>query len=305
MLKKIKNIRLSMEKREALAGYLFCLPFILGFIFMVLYPFVQSIIFSLNRLEIKPDGYELVFVRLENYHRALFVNAEFPRILVETVLRMFSFVPLVLTFSFFAAILLNQKFKGRLLARLIFFLPVILAAEIVQRIEMTDYMTLLQSMDTSSDYGLTSILSMSSLSQFLLMLKLPQGLLLYIIQGVGRVSEVIRASGIQILIFLAGLQSIPASLYEAADVEGATGWENFWMITLPLLSPLILTNVVYTIVDFFISVNNPMIDFLQTNAFGGAGYGVAMAMSWIYFLVVGIIIMVTIRIISKTVFYME
>ena len=77
MLKKIKNIRLNMEKREALAGYLFCLPFILGFIFMVLYPFVQSIIFSLNRLEIKPDGYELVFIQLENYHRALFVNAEF------------------------------------------------------------------------------------------------------------------------------------------------------------------------------------------------------------------------------------
>ena len=77
------------------------------------------------------------------------------------------------------------------------------------------------------------------------MLKLPQGLLLYIIQGVSRVSEVIRASGIQILIFLAGLQSIPASLYEAADVEGATGWENFWMITLPLLSPLILTNGLY------------------------------------------------------------
>ena len=160
-------------------------------------------------------------------------------------------------------------------------------------------------MDTAVDYGLTNLLSMSTLSDFLLQLKLPQGLLLYIIQGVEKVTEVIRASGIQILIFLAGLQSIPKSLYEAADVEGATGWENFWMITLPLLSPLILTNIVYTIVDFFISPSNPMIDFIQTNAFGGAGYGVSMAMSWIYFLVVGVILFITIGIISKNVFYME
>ncbi len=304
-MKRLKDIHLTMENRESIAGYLFTLPFILGFIFMVLYPFIQSIIFSLSKLEITGNGYELFFVRLENYYKALFVNADFPRILVETLLKMLRFVPLVLIFSFFAAILLNQEFKGRLLARVIFFLPVILGAEIVLRIEMADYMTLVQEMDTAVDYGLTNLLSMSTLSDFLLQLKLPQGLLLYIIQGVEKVTEVIRASGIQILIFLAGLQSIPKSLYEAADVEGATGWENFWMITLPLLSPLILTNIVYTIVDFFISPSNPMIDFIQTNAFGGAGYGVSMAMSWIYFLVVGVILFITIGIISKNVFYME
>lgn len=304
-MKRLKDIHLTMEKRESIAGYLFTLPFILGFIFMVLYPFIQSIIFSLSKLEITGNGYELFFVRMENYYKALFVNADFPRILVETLLKMLRFVPLVLIFSFFAAILLNQEFKGRLLARVIFFLPVILGAEIVLRIEMADYMTLVQEMDTAVDYGLTNLLSMSTLSEFLLQLKLPQGLLLYIIQGVEKVTEVIRASGIQILIFLAGLQSIPKSLYEAADVEGATGWENFWKITLPLLSPLILTNIVYTIVDFFISPSNPMIDFIQTNAFGGAGYGVSMAMSWIYFLVVGVILFITIGIISKNVFYME
>jgi ABC-type sugar transport system permease subunit len=136
-------------------------------------------------------------------------------------------------------------------------------------------------------------------------LKLPEGLLTYIVQGSERISEIIRSSGIQILIFLAGLQSIPSSLYEVAKIEGATGWESFWMVTLPLLSPLIVTNIVYSIIDFFTAPSNELVNFIQDNTFGGAGYGVSMAMSWLYFVLVGIFLLLTAGLISRKVVYMD
>lgn len=300
---KGRKLRISLRTREGLLGYLFTLPFILGFILMFLYPFVQSIIFSLSRLEITTTGYDLIPVGVENYHRALFVNAEYPRHLLETALTMGRDVPLILIFSFFAAILLNQKFKGRLAARVIFFLPVILGADIILKMESADYMTAL--LDGTVDQQMLGLISRGELRELLMHLKLPEVLLLYIIQGAERLAEIIRSSGIQILIILAGLQSIPPSLYEVAEIEGATGWENFWKITLPLLSPLILTCVIYTIVDFFTSPTNPLVEFIDSYAFGGAGYGISMAMSWVYFTMVALVLAIVGGIISRRVFYMN
>lgn len=292
-----------MRKREELLGYLFTLPFTLGFLLMFLYPFIQSIIFSLSHLEITASGYNLLPVGFKNYYQALFVNADYPRLLFETALNMIRDVPLILIFSFFAANLLNQKFKGRLIARVIFFLPVILGADIILRMESADYMTAL--LDGTVDQQMLGLISRGELRELLMHLKLPEVLLLYIIQGSEQLAEIIRASGIQILIFLAGLQSIPPSLYEVAEIEGATGWENFWKITLPLLSPLILTGVIYTIVDFFTAPANPLVEFIDNYAFGGAGYGISMAMSWMYFLIVGAVLGIVGAIISRRVFYMD
>ncbi len=302
-MKNPKKLRLSLRRREELLGYLFTLPFTVGFVLMFLYPFIQSIIFSLSHLEISATGYNLLSVGLKNYHQALFINADYPRHLFETVVAMVRDVPLILIFSFFAAILLNQKFRGRLLARVIFFLPVILGADIILQMESADYMTAL--LDGTVDQQMLGFVSRGELRELLMHLKLPDVLLLYIIQGSERLAEIIRASGIQILIFLAGLQSIPDSLYEVAEIEGATGWEKFWKITLPLLSPLILTCVIYSIVDFFTSPTNPLVAFIDSHAFGGAGYGVSMAMSWVYFLLVAVVLGVVGAILSRRVFYMD
>lgn len=302
-MKLVDRFRLTLDRRESLAGYLFTLPFTVGFILFFLGPFIQSVVFSLNDLVIVPKGYELNSVGFENYRYSLFVHPIFVRTFVDQVVGMVTSVPAVLTFSFFAAVLLNQKFRGRMLARVIFFLPVILSAGIVLRLEQTDYMTsVLSTPDGGSDSG---VLSMASLSGFFMQLRLPQTLLTYIMSAVNSLAQIIRTSGIQILIFLAGLQSIPQSLFEAADVEGATKWESFWKITFPMLSPLILTNIVYTIIDSFTSPTNALVKLISDTAFGGAGYGVSTAMGCLYFLAVSVILTIAIAIISPRVYYQQ
>ena len=297
-----KKIRLTLKQKKNLGGYFFTLPFTIGFVLFFLYPFIQSVIFSMSELVFTADGYSLNFLGLQNYHEALFVNAKYMRALFETVGKTMSDIPLILGFSFFAAILLNQKFRGRMLAREIFFLPVILSAGVVLKIEQTDYITTLLN-SASGSSGL--FFSDEVLQGFLMKMKLPQSFLDYIMSGVNYIPQIIKSSGIQILIFLAGLQSIPKSLYEASKVEGATGWENFWKITFPLMSPLILVNIVYTIINSFTAPDNQTIRLIRDTSFQGAGYGVGTAMAWIYFILIGILLAVTIGIISRRIFYME
>lgn len=295
------NRRLSLEQQKSLLGYIFILPFIIGFLLFVLYPFAQSIIFSLSELKITQQGFELTLVGLENYRYALTVHPTFVRVFFETVFRMLMDVPLILVFSFFAALLLNQQFRGRTVARVIFFLPVIMGAGIILAMEQTDYMMLLHA-GPSTD---AAAVSGDALRNLLFQMNLPERMLEYVVNAVERIPEIIRASGIQILIFLAGLQSISPALFEAADVEGATAWERFWMITFPMMTPLILTNVVYSIIDSFTAAHNELVKLIRGTAFGGAGYGVSSAMSWLYFLAILVMLGIAIRIISKNVFYHE
>ena len=300
--KRDKKTRLTLEQKKNIGGYFFTLPFTIGFVLFFLYPFIQSVIFSMSKLVYTAEGYSLDFLGLQNYNEALFVNAEYVRALFETVVKTMSDIPLILGFSFFAAILLNQKFRGRMLAREIFFLPVILSAGVVLKIEQTDYITTLLNTASGSS-GL--FFSDEVLQGFLMKMKLPQGFLDYIMFGVNYIPQIIKSSGIQILIFLAGLQSIPKSLYEASKVEGATGWEKFWKITFPLMSPLILVNIVYTIINSFTAPDNQLIKLIRDTSFQGAGYGVGTAMAWIYFVSIGIILAITIGIISRHIYYME
>lgn len=295
------KLRTSKKRRQALTGALFTLPFAIGFIFFFLYPFLQSIRFSLNHLKIVSGGYILEYVGLGNYRNALVVNADFIPVFVEAVGRIITDVPLVVIFSFFAANLLNQKFRGRTAARVIFFLPVIMGAGIVLQIEQSDY--IMAQLRVAATEG--GVLSGAVLRRFLYELRIPEASLDYVTAAVDRIPEIIRASGVQILIFLAGLQSIPRSLYEAANVEGLTSWECFWMITLPMLSPLILTNAIYTIIDSFTVMSNPLVKLIRSTAFGGGGFGLSSAMGVLYFLAISVILLIAGAIISKFVFYEE
>jgi ABC-type sugar transport system permease subunit len=132
---------------------------------------------------------------------------------------------------------------------------------------------------------------------------IPEGMMEYVVGAAESLPTVIRASGVQILIFLAGLQSIPRDVYEAASVEGATAWERFWLITFPMLTPLILTNVVYTVIDSFTVMNNELVLLIRTTMLEGAGYGVGMAMAMIYFTAIAIVLALVFAILSKRVFY--
>lgn len=290
---------MSLDTKRNLQGYFFISPLIVGFVLLFLYPFFQSITFSLSRLELTPTGFTLKYVGLENYRHALLVNADFVRATVETMKSVFRDVPLVLAFSFFAAVLLNQKFKGRTAARIIFFLPVIMGAGVVMDLESRNFIA--EVMEGDPYEGMLA----SRIVPFLIQMRIPENLTNYVVNAVEFVPVIVRASGVQIIIFLAGLQSVPSSLYEAARVEGSTEWESFWVITLPMMSPLVLANIVYTIIDSFTANNNQIVRMIRAVRVTGAGYGISAAMSWIYFVLIAVLLGIVIGVISKRVFYME
>ena len=299
--------KLTLRGKEAIAGYLFITPFLIGF-FGVFVPMLwKSVTFSFSNMKVEQGGYVLERAAnggLEHYIRALTIDPNFNLQLLGALKDMLVNVPLILIFSFFAANLLNQKFRGRGVARSVFFLPVILTSGIVLGIESSD---LLQAMlgpegMLSSDDATTFF----NVANFLLeYTNLPIVIVSYLSEAVLGIYDIVIASGVQILIFLAGLQGISPSLYEASNMEGATGWENFWKITFPMISPLILVNAIYTIIDSFTSANNELMMQIKNTIFGEVKYGYGSAMAWIYFLLIAVVIAVVGGLIARKVFYTD
>lgn len=302
---KIRKIMsLNLSRKSALTGYLFIMPFIVGLLMFFAYPIFQSLIFSISKLEITPGGFDYSTVGFSNYYRAFMIEADYRRILLESVIDMVSNVPLVIIFSFFTATLLNQKFRGRTLSRAIIFLPVILTSGVIIALEKSDL--ILNMMQSGGGEGTAGqIISTFELKSYLAQTRLNPQIIEYILGAIDRIYSIIIASGVQILIFIAGLQSISPSLFEASNMEGATGWENFWKITFPMMSPLILGNMVYTIVDSFTNTANPVINMIYTFAFKNSEFGLSSAMAWSYFAIIFLILGVTIALISRKIFYYE
>ena len=182
---------------------------------------------------------------------------------------------------------------------MLFFLPVILGSGVVMKLEINDYSQIMLDAVRQS----SSVFQGPALQAMFESARLPDGMVEYIVSAIESLPAVIRASGVQILIFLAGLQSIPREIYEAADVEGATPWEQFWLITFPMLTPLILTNTVYTIVDSFTAMNNELVILIRETMLRGAGYGVSMAMAMLYFAAITLILIIVFAALSRRVFY--
>jgi ABC-type sugar transport system permease subunit len=199
--------------------------------------------------------------------------------------------------------MLNQKFKFRGLARAIFFLPVILSSGVVVGIETSN--SLLNNMKgIMAEYSNVGRIT-DVLEELLLGSIVRFGAVRFILDAVNGVYDVIMACGIQILIFLAGLQSVPASMYEAAKIEGATAWESFWKITLPLVSSLILVAVVYSVIDTCIKTDSSLFSKIRNTMIGGMNYGLSASMAWLYFLAIMGIVLVVVAVLSKVVFYDE
>lgn len=298
----MRTIRLSLKSRRALLGLAFISPWLLGFIFLFATPLLQSIRFSLSNLSVAPGGYVLDFVGLKNFKDALLVDATYNRILVDSVGAMLLNVPMILFFSLFTATLLNQKFRGRTMARAIFFLPVILASSAVAAAESAGLINLMgdaSAVDASADGGAS--FNVLSIVRLLADVGLPMAYVDYIVEAIMRIYEIISSSGVQILIFLAALQSVPGSMYEVAKIEGATAYESFWKITLPMVSPLILTNVIYTIIDSF--AGSPVTQAIYQTAFKTQNFGLSSAMSWLYTLVIGLVLIVVGWVLSRRVHY--
>ncbi|GIO13248.1 lactose ABC transporter permease [Cohnella xylanilytica] len=301
----MRQARSSFQQRKARTGLLFLTPWILGFIFFFLVPIVNSIRYSFNDLKASDNGYSLTFEGWSNYSQALYVDANFVRNLTTVVTNMVVNVPLIIIFSLFIAVLLNQKFFGRSFTRAIFFLPVILASGIMVSINNAGFMQ--QIMNASLASGdpsggsVNGFLQSIELRGMLLDIGVNESIVNYLTGAVDRIYEIISQSGVQIIIFLAGLQSISPSLYEASRIEGATGYEAFWKITFPMVSPLILTNLVYTIIDSFL--NNKVTQQINSIAFQTLDFGLSSAMAWIYFTIIAAILAISVILVSRRVFY--
>ncbi len=293
--------RRSYNEQKALWGFIYVLPWLLGFLFFFLIPFLSSLRYSLSKVEANSDGLIIHFTGFKNYMEALTVNTEFNRSLADAIMNMVTNVPLIVIFSLFLAVLLNQKFIGRPLARAIFFLPVILASGVILNLEST---SLIQAVnDQNAGAGAIKGLGAFELENLMLDAGINESIVLYLTSAVGRIYSVVSQSGVQILIFLAGIQTISPQLYEASKMEGATGYEAFWKITFPMVSPLILVNVIYTIIDSF--SNNEMTDLIRETGFTQFDFGLSSAMAWLYFLAVTLILVISSYLISKKVFYYD
>jgi len=293
--------KLTLEEKKGYWGWLFIAPWLIGFIMLFAVPLFQSMLYSLSELSLTSTGISLDFIGLYNYQQALTHHVDYNRILVEAVIEMVVNVPLIIIFSLLVAVLLNQQFRGRMVARAIFFLPVILASGVIASIESGDFLQSMMMQGSQDPTEATGAFTSSQLERLLIGSGMNELLVQYLTGAVDRIYEIISASGVQIIIFLAGLQGISPHLYEAAQIEGATGYEAFWKITFPMISPLILTNVIYSVIDSF--TENEMTTLIQEAAFQHFDFGLSGAMSWIYFFIISVILGITTYFISKKVFY--
>ncbi len=304
----------SLEKRKARSGWFFVLPFILGFIIIYLPIIFDSIRFSFNQIKVTPGGgFTLEYSGWQNYQEALFVDPKFVETLTTGLKQLALDIPAIVIFSLFIAILLNQKMVGRAAFRAIFFIPVILCTGMIAA---NDGNNILQSYMSNTSAALasgaagggantvTQVVSMTDVTWLFENMKIGTELVKYVVDLMNNIYGIINRSGVQMLVFLSALQSISPAIYESCSIDGATAWETFWKITLPMISPMILVNTVYTVIDSFTSESNTVMAYIdEIYGKGGTGRVVSSAMAWMYFSAVALIIMVVVAILSAYIFY--
>ena len=301
-----KRRHVSLDARKARSGYLFVAPFILGIVLIYIPILIDSIWFSFVKEHTITDGTAITYyvsAGLEHY-KAVFATPNFTQKLLEGLQQLIFEVPAVIIFSLFIAVVLNQKMLGRAVFRAIFFVPVIISTGIMETIIFNDEIG--EEVeggidDGSGESGGSEIISALDVEKLFGSMKVGTELVTYVVQIVNDVYNIINYSGVQMLVFLAGLQSISPAIYEASQIEGATGWETFWKITFPMISPMMLVNAVYTVINAFTRSTNTMMLNIA-NTYKGDTY-VATAMSWLYFLLVMLIIAVVAGVVSSFIFY--
>ena len=302
-MKKQKNKLAGLQKRKALSGYLFILPFIIGFLVFMIKPLFQSLYMSFCTVELGSGNFNPIWTGLENFQYAFAVDPEFNRLLVEEITRMMIYSVAIIVFSFFVALVLNQKFHGRALVRAIFFLPVILSSGVILGLETDNQ--LMATLATQIEETTQNISITGALEEILRTAGVGVRAFEKVFEIIDNIYDVAIASGIQIIIFLSGLQTISSSMYEAAQIEGCTQWECLWKITFPMVSSLFLVNWIYTIVDFCMRTDNKVIEKIDKIMVQQINYGLGSAMAWVYFLMVMAIVAISSLIISKGVYYYD
>jgi oligogalacturonide transport system permease protein len=278
-MKKLRN-------KNSIAGLLFVSPWIIGFLIFTAFPLLYSLYLSFHEVKITTSGIKTKFIKFGNYEYAFVVDGSFLEKVTTYLEEMVISVPIIIVFSLIIALLLNQKIKFRGMFRTIFFLPVIIASGPVIK-ELIDQ-------------GITTIPSIEQYAIYQALNDNPEGffngILLYLFKNL---IVILWYSGVQILIFLAALQKMDKQIFEAAKIDGASNWEFFWKITLPSLVPMIIVNLIYTVVMYSIFSLNPIIEHIQKNMFKvNTGFGYASALSWIYFIIIALALAISVGVMT-------
>ena len=298
-MKQIK--KMDYMKKKSLFGYFFIFPLILGALFVFLPNLIQTLRFSINEVLVNTNGYDLKYEGFKYYVYAFKEDPKFVRLLLSDMRAMLIHVPVITIYSLFVSTLLNQNFKGRTLARIIFFIPVIFATGIITIVDSAavSYLDSSATLETGSSLDLSGF---SEISGLLSSLNFSPFLIDIVTSAVSDIQYIVNRSGIQIVIFLAGLQEISPALYEAAQIEGCGKWELFWKITFPMISPQIAVNIIYTIADIC-SRDGYLLSYSLKLAFGSNQYALSTAMNIIFLVCltafVGIILWALMRIIPR------
>lgn len=283
-------------------AYGFLLPWLIGVVFVFAIPMVLSISFAFSKVTVD-NGYSLQFIGFENFRYALFSDEKFLQYFATTIGDLLYEVPIILVYSFLVAVLLKEKFPGVTIFKFVFFLPVILSSDLFFGLLNNFGTVTSSSLDAVMNSASSGMLESLNLEKYLTQLGLSSEIVAMLTGPVDKVYEIVTCSGIQIFIFLAGIYSVPPDLYEAAHVEGANGWEKFWMITFPMVMPMILVNVIYTVVDTFISESNLVMEYVYELSFKNFDFGLSSAICWIYFTVIAVILAIVFAVINKRTFY--
>ena len=291
--------KLSFRTMWKIHGLIFASPFIIGFVAFFLVPLVQTIYYSLNKVGVADQGgMSFEWNGIQNYidlfrTEVTTGNQTMIRLFTEENLTMLISLPMIVVFSLFMALLANQKFRGRAVVRLLFFLPIILGIDVV--IDMLAVTAGNTSLDTGSN-----LLAGSYVTIFLVRtLNVPMRILYPIMTYVENIFELISQAGVQTLVYLTALQSISPTLYEVAKMEGATAYETFWKVTIPSIMNITFVVVIYTIVDLFLK--SSIAEEAYAFAFSQGKIGVGSALSVVYILNVILVLAVAALLLRKVV----
>lgn len=266
--------RIGYEKRKAIFSFLFVLPWLVGFLLFSFKPLADVFIYSFNRTRFLPNAtIELEFIAWENYYNILFVQTTFLENITDYLYQMVLMLPVIVIFALMVALLLNSSVPGRQMYRVIFFLPVVLM--------QGPLMEIVNSLDAMSISGVDSMFVFSFIRN-----QLPTYIADPIMYAIKNFVTIVWLSGVQILVCLAGLQKLDRNMYEAACIDGASSWQIFWKITLPVSRPFILLSAVYTVIDISTLDTNPLIQMIKSNMFNqGSGFGYPSAIASMYFVI--------------------
>ena len=317
--KKSWYYRMSLSSKRGMWGLVFLSPWLFGFLAFFFRPFWDTVRFAFSTVNIGLGYAETTFIGFQNFHRAITVDVAFNQIMLTLAFPALGMVAVVVIFSLLAAMLINGKYPGRSVVRTIFFIPIIMGASIATASIVGD-----DQVTTALTQGIGGFGGFSGgfFLQTLQATGLPMELTSFVNNAINQIFTVLSQAGVPVLIFLAGLQSIPPSLYEVATIEGSTSYESFWKVTLPMISPMILLSTVYTIIDLFtrhftmvdgtevalfatVGNTGQIAGRINTIAFGQDNFGLASAMVLMYMIACLLIIAIITKLISRVVFYYD